>query len=168
MIVDELWKAILVRKSWLKRRTGLEKVLLTILGVSCAAVMVTGVVVFTGRQQPQVDTADWSSRQQDVCTTPECALAGSEKYFYLSSKYFPLLWSRGDHTGHGPHSGSLWGFLQVLLRRLDGQQRHPWGKKQVGPLLWAERRSGWCSERFVTLVVLIHVVSASELMISML
>ena len=80
-----------MRKSWLKRRTGLEKVLLTILGVSCAAVMVTGVVVFTGRQQPQVDTADWSSRQQDVCTTPECALAGSEKYFYLSSKYFPLL-----------------------------------------------------------------------------
>ena len=95
-----------MRKSWLKRRTGLEKVLLAILGVSCAAVMVTGVVVFTGRD-PAVDKSDWSSRQQDVCTTPECALAGSEKYFYLPSKYFLLLCSCGDHPGHGPHSGSL-------------------------------------------------------------
>ena len=70
-----------MRKSWLKRRTGLEKVLLTILGVSCAAVMVTGVVVFTGRDSP-VSKSDWSSRQQDVCTTPECALAGQLNIFH--------------------------------------------------------------------------------------
>ena len=81
-----------MRKSWIKRRTGLEKVLLAILGVSCAAVMVTGVVVFTGRD-PAVDKSDWSSRQQDVCTTPECALAGyqifsSSKYFYLQPNIF--------------------------------------------------------------------------------
>ena len=70
----------------MKRRTGLEKVLLAILGVSCAAVMVTGVVVFTGRD-PAVSKSDWSSRQQDVCTTPECALAGI-KYFSSSSQIF--------------------------------------------------------------------------------
>jgi len=70
-------RAILVRKSWVKRRTGLEKVLLSILGVSCAAVMVTGVVVFTGRD-PSVSKSDWTSRQQDVCTTADCALAAAE------------------------------------------------------------------------------------------
>ena len=66
---------LLARKGWLKRRTGLEKVLLAILGISCAAVMVTGVVVFTGRDEG-AGMSSWRSRQEDVCTTAECALAG--------------------------------------------------------------------------------------------
>ena len=66
---------LLHRKGWLQRRTGLEKVLLAVLGVCGAAMMVTGALVYTTGAL-ETRTGEARAAQEDVCLTAECAVAG--------------------------------------------------------------------------------------------
>ena len=71
-------EVLLQRKGWWARRTVLEKILLSILGVTAMAMMVTGaILVQPGDKGDHVPTGELRGKEtQDVCTTPECALAG--------------------------------------------------------------------------------------------
>jgi len=73
-------EVLLQRKGWWARRTVLEKILLSILGVTAMAMMVTGaVLVKPGEKGEHVNTGELRGKvTQDVCTTPECALAAAE------------------------------------------------------------------------------------------
>jgi len=64
------------KKGWLKRRSGLEKVLLAMLGVCCGVFMIGGIVV-TNSGSGQNDMYNSKSYQDDVCLTPECAIAAA-------------------------------------------------------------------------------------------
>ena len=68
---------LLHRKGWLQRRTGLEKVLLCVLGVCGAAMMVTGALVTTGGLETKAGGG--REAQEDVCLTAECAVAGRSR-----------------------------------------------------------------------------------------
>ena len=68
---------LLQRKGWLQRRTGLEKVLLAVLGVCGAAMMLTGAAVIgNGALDPGAREA--RTNQEDICLTADCAVAGRE------------------------------------------------------------------------------------------
>ena len=67
---------LLHRKGWLQRRTGLEKVLLAVLGVCGAAMMVTGALVYTTGETRAREARE---AQEDVCLTAECAVAGRSR-----------------------------------------------------------------------------------------
>ena len=67
---------LLHRKGWLQRRTGLEKVLLAVLGVCGAAMMVTGALVYTTGETRAREAREAREAQEDVCLTAECAVAG--------------------------------------------------------------------------------------------
>ena len=69
-------EALLQKKGWWKRRTGLEKVLMSLIGVCAATLLVSGIVVFNG-SSPQEEQYSRDIRQDDVCLTPECAVAGN-------------------------------------------------------------------------------------------
>ena len=68
---------LLHKKVWLQRLTGLEKVLLAVLGVCGAAMMLTGAAIIS---KGALDTGAREARsdQEDVCLTADCAVAGRE------------------------------------------------------------------------------------------
>jgi len=72
---------LLQKKGWWARRTGFEKVLLSILGAAGLAMMVTGVFVINaqenGTDQLKSTGGTGKSHQEDVCLTPECAVAAA-------------------------------------------------------------------------------------------
>ena len=61
-----------------EENAALEKVLLWVLGVAGVSMMVTGVMVLTpGNNSGKMEANTRASgRQEDVCLTPECAVAG--------------------------------------------------------------------------------------------
>ena len=67
---------MLQRKGWFRRRTGLEKALLAVLGVGVAAVMMAGLVVFRHGSPSEELSTRTEQGQDDICTTADCALAG--------------------------------------------------------------------------------------------
>ena len=72
---------MLQRKGWFRRRTGLEKALLAVLGVGVAAVMMAGLVVFRhGSPSEELNTRT-EQGQDDICTTADCALAGGRRVY---------------------------------------------------------------------------------------
>merc|ERR1719500_331945 len=69
-------EVLLVKKGWWARRTALEKILLSVLGVAGMAMMVTGVMVANpGGNSMGNKGARGNIKQEDVCLTPECAVA---------------------------------------------------------------------------------------------
>ena len=74
-------EVLLQRKGWWARRTALEKILLSVMGVAGLAMMVTGVVVVRpGDKGDHVESRGFGGeiKQEDVCLTPECAVAGED------------------------------------------------------------------------------------------
>ena len=85
-------EVLLQKKGWWARRTALEKILLSVLGVAGMAMMVTGVMV----ANPGGDNAEnrgvrGNIGQEDVCLTPECAVAGKDTIFVKE-------WERPTHV----------------------------------------------------------------------
>merc|ERR1711892_8313 len=73
-------EVLLQRKGWWARRTALEKILLSVMGVAGLAMMVTGVVVVRpGDKGGHVESRGFGGeiKQEDVCLTPECAVAAA-------------------------------------------------------------------------------------------
>ena len=67
------------KKSWLQRRTGLERVLLCVLGACGAAALVTGEVVVLRNKAREPGAGAARSAQEDICLTSDCAVAGRER-----------------------------------------------------------------------------------------
>ena len=67
------------KKSWLQRRTGLERVLLCVLGACGVAALVTGEVVVLRNKAREPGAGAARSAQEDICLTSDCAVAGRER-----------------------------------------------------------------------------------------
>ena len=75
-------EVLLQKKGWWARRTALEKILLSVLGVAGMAMMVTGVIVSNpGGDNVESRGVRGNIRQEDVCLTAECAVAGKDPIF---------------------------------------------------------------------------------------
>ena len=71
------------KQNWFRRRTALEKALIGVLGVCGSAVLVTGIVIFQNSDSLADPLGSKRSFQDDVCLTPECAVAGVEYKIHL-------------------------------------------------------------------------------------
>ena len=71
-------EALVHRKGWLQRRTGLEKVLLAVLGVVGAAMMITGAAIL-GNGALETGAGEARVMEDDICVTAECAIAGRDR-----------------------------------------------------------------------------------------
>ena len=70
-------EVLLQKKGWWGRRTALEKILLSVLSITGLAMMLTGVMVVNpGNKGDNVKNRGGEMKQDDVCVTPECAVAG--------------------------------------------------------------------------------------------
>merc|ERR1740137_126408 len=71
-------EVLLQKKGWWARKTALEKILLSVLGVAGLAMMVTGVMVVNpGNKGGDMENKGARAGQEDVCLSPECAVAAS-------------------------------------------------------------------------------------------
>ena len=67
------------KKAWLWRRTALEKILLSVLGIAGLAMMMTGVMVVSRKgDNAGSQGVRGQMRQDDICVTPDCAVAGKD------------------------------------------------------------------------------------------
>ena len=72
-------EVLLQKKGWWARKTALEKILLSVLGVAGLAMMVTGVMVVNpGNKGDDMENMGARAGQEDVCLSPECAVAGKD------------------------------------------------------------------------------------------
>ena len=73
-------EVLLQKKGWWARRTALEKILLSVLGVAGMSMALTAVIVVRPEAKAdrmKRDELAAKNMQEDVCLTPECAVAGN-------------------------------------------------------------------------------------------
>jgi hypothetical protein len=72
-------EALLKKKGCCGRRTALEKILLSVLSISGLAMTMTEAMVVSSKgENAENQGVKGQMRQEDICVTPECAVAGKD------------------------------------------------------------------------------------------
>lgn len=119
-------EVLLQRKSWWGRRTGLEKVLVTVLGVAGVAMLLTGVaVVRPGQGAGHGHHAREAQQQEDICLSPECVVAASSIIQAMDTSadpcqdFFQFACGGWVQANNIPDGKNIWGRFYELRDMVD-------------------------------------------------